>query len=114
MKYLLNGNMWTKYIHHLIYSSDVGTVKLHSVLIGEICLIDHHIFIIPLLHDTTLSNDHQLIIHSNQIEGRLFVTQQENYLNNRHIYFVVRSLQQNDYSNVLNRSIESNSKCVLL
>jgi hypothetical protein len=113
MKYLLNGNMWTKYIHHLSYSSDNGTVKLRNILIGEICLIHHHIFVIPLIHNANLTNENHLIIHSDQIEGNVIVNQQENYINNRHIYFVVDSHRQNDYTNVLVRSIESNNKCVL-
>jgi hypothetical protein len=113
MKYLLNGNMWTKYIRHLDYSSDYGTVKLHNILIGEICLMHHHIFIIPLLHNTVRTNNNQLIIHSDQMEINLTVNQQENYINNRHIYFVVDSHRQNDYSKILVQPIESNNKCVL-
>ena len=113
MKYLLNGNMWTKYIRHLIYSSEYGLIKLQNILIGEICLIDHHVFVIPLLHNVDLTKENHLIINSDQIEGDLIVNQQENYINNRHIYFVVDSHRQNDYSNILVRSIQANNKCVL-
>ena len=113
MKYLLDGNMWTKYIRQLDYSSEHGTVKLRNILVGEICLLHHHIFIIPLPHNVIISNDNRLIIHSDPMEIDVTVHQQENYTNNRHIYFVVESHKQNDYSNILVRPIESNHNCVL-
>ncbi|CAF0814462.1 unnamed protein product [Adineta steineri] len=114
IKHLLNGNMWTKYIHYLDYSSEYGTVKLRNMFIGEICLVHHHVFIIPLLQDTVTTNNHHLIIHSDQIETNIIVQQQENSINNRHIYFVVHSHRQNDYSMILVQSTNSNNKCVLL
>ncbi|CAF1080535.1 unnamed protein product [Rotaria sordida] len=113
MKYLLDGHMWTKYIHHLDYSSEYGTVKLHNILIGEICLIHHPIFIIPLQHNVMITQNNHLIIHTNEIEINIIVNQQENYLNNRHIYFIVDSHKQNDYSNILVRPIESTNHFVL-
>ncbi|CAF1124030.1 unnamed protein product [Rotaria magnacalcarata] len=113
MKYLLDGHMWTKYVHHLDYSSEYGIVKLCNILIGEICLVNHHIFIVPLLHNAIMTNNNRLIIHYDQIEINIVVNQQENYLNNRHIYFVVDSHKQNDYSNIFVRPIESSNNCVL-
>ncbi len=102
--------MWTKYIHHFDYSSEYGTVKLQNILIGEICLINHHIFLIPLLHNTSLINNNRLIIHSNQMEINLLVYQQEN---NHHMYFIVDNHRQNDYSNLLLRSIETKNTCII-
>lgn len=114
MKYLLEGRMWIKYIHHLDYSSKHGTVKLHHILIGEMCLIRHHIFIVPLSRNVIITNNNHLIIHSDQMEINIIVNQQESYLNNRHVYFVVDSHKQNDYSNIFVRTIESTNNCVLL
>ncbi|CAF3465211.1 unnamed protein product [Rotaria sp. Silwood1] len=113
MKYLLDGHMWTKYIHHLDYSSEYGTIKLHNILIGEICLIHHHIFIIPLQHNVMITHSNHLIIDSDQFKINIIVNQQENYLNNRHIYFIVDSHKQNDYSNIFVRSIESTNNCTV-
>ncbi|UJR28766.1 hypothetical protein I4U23_009992 [Adineta vaga] len=110
MKYFLNGNMWVKYICHLDYSSEYGIIQLKNILIGEICLMHHHIFLIALLQDTILSTNHYLVIHSDQIQANLLVKEQENI---RHIYFVVDSHRQNDYSNIFIQSNESNNKCMI-
>ncbi|CAF0934674.1 unnamed protein product [Adineta ricciae] len=110
MKHLLNGNMWVKYIRQLDYSSDHGTVRLQNLLIGETCLTNHHIFVIALLQETTLTDMNRLVIHSDQVEANLLVKQQENH---RQTYFIVDSHRQNDYSNVLLRSAESNNRCVI-
>ncbi len=94
-----------------IYSSEYGIVKLHNILIGEICLVNHHIFFIPLLHNASLINTNCLIIHSNQIQINLIVNQQEN---NSHIYFIVDSHRQTDYSNILVQPIEPKNTCIIL
>mgnify|MGYP000176855804 CR=1 FL=1 len=59
-----------------------------------------------------ITNDNRLSIHSDQVEIDVTVNQQENYLNNRHIYFVIENHEDTDYSNILVRQTESNN-CVL-